>query len=303
MSAPPEVSPAAVLASRLDPSSPEYAADREAMLAALAGVDEVAAKVLEAGGTKYVDRHHARGKLTARERVDLLLDPDAAFLEIGALAGAHEPDLTTPGAGLVVGIGAVSGVECLIVANEPTVKGGSITPIGVTKQLRALEIAERNRLPVIALVESGGADLPRQADLFVPGGRTFRAMTRLSAQGIPTIALVFGSSTAGGAYMPGMSEYTVFVRGQATGVAIGPCSSPCMSQSRACRASLSTEASWSMPPVGAPTKSFSAVRASATQAVRGRSRPRTSFTATSAPLASSRARCASMPSLLRKVQY
>jgi acetyl-CoA carboxylase carboxyltransferase component len=222
MSAPPEISPAAVLGSRLDPSSPEYAADREAMLAALAGVDEVAAKVLEAGGTKYVDRHHARGKLTARERVDLLLDPDAAFLEIGALAGAHEPDLTTPGAGLVVGIGAVSGVECLVVANEPTVKGGSITPIGVTKQLRALEIAERTRLPVIALVESGGADLPRQADLFVPGGRTFREMTRLSAQGIPTIALVFGSSTAGGAYMPGMSEYTVFVRGQATVYLGGP---------------------------------------------------------------------------------
>ena len=222
MSAPPEISPSAVLGSRLDPSSPEYAADREAMLAALAGVDEVAARVLESGGAKYVDRHHERGRLTARERVDLLLDPDAAFLEIGALAGAHEPDLTTPGAGLVVGIGAVSGVECLIVANEPTVKGGSITPIGVTKQLRALEIAERNRLPVIALVESGGADLPRQADLFVPGGRTFREMTRLSAQGIPTIALVFGSSTAGGAYMPGMSEYTVFVRGQATVYLGGP---------------------------------------------------------------------------------
>ena len=207
-----------MLGSRLDPSSAEFAADREAMLAALAGVDEVAATVLAAGGAKYVDRHHERGRLTARERVDLLLDPDAAFLEIGALAGAHEPDLTTPGAGLVVGIGAVSGVECLIVANEPTVKGGSITPIGVTKQLRGLEIAERNRLPVVALVESGGADLPRQADLFVPGGRTFREMTRLSAQGIPTIALVFGSSTAGGAYMPGMSEYTVFVRGPGDGL-------------------------------------------------------------------------------------
>jgi len=106
----PDISPSAVLGSRLDPTSAEFAADREAMLAALAGVDEVAATVLAAGGAKYVDRHHERGRLTARERVDLLLDPDAAFLEIGALAGAHEPDLTTPGAGLVVGIGAVSGV-------------------------------------------------------------------------------------------------------------------------------------------------------------------------------------------------
>lgn len=214
--------PSAVLRSRLDPSSDTYAADRDAMLAALADVHTVQDTVLAAGGARSVDRHHDRGKLTARERVDLLLDEDAPFLEIAALAGAHEPDLTTPGAGLVCGIGAVSGVECLIVANEPTVKGGTITPIGVTKQLRALEVAERNRLPVIALVESGGADLPRQADLFVPGGRSFREMTRLSAAGIPTIALVFGSSTAGGAYMPGMSEYTVFVRGQAAVYLGGP---------------------------------------------------------------------------------
>ena len=211
-----------MLTSRLDPSSGTFTADRDAMTAALAEVDAVVETVLAAGGAKYVDRHHERGKLTARERVDLLLDADAPFLEVAALAGAHEPDLTTPGAGLICGIGPVSGVDCMIVANEPTVKGGSITPIGVTKQLRALEIAERNRLPVVALVESGGADLPRQADLFVPGGRTFREMTRLSAAGIPTISLVFGSSTAGGAYMPGMSEYTVFVRGQATVYLGGP---------------------------------------------------------------------------------
>jgi acetyl-CoA carboxylase carboxyltransferase component len=210
------------LRSALDPSSETFAADRDAMLAALADVDAVVDTVLEAGGAKYVDRHHERGKLTARERVDLLLDPDAPFLEIAALAGAHEPDLTTPGAGLICGIGPVAGVDCMVIANEPTVKGGSITPIGVAKQLRALEIAERNRLPVVALVESGGADLPRQADLFVPGGRTFREMTRLSAAGIPTISLVFGSSTAGGAYMPGMSEYTVFVRNQATVYLGGP---------------------------------------------------------------------------------
>lgn len=214
--------PSSVLRSHLDTASDTYAADRDAMLAALAEVHAVQDVVLSAGGARSVDRHHDRGKLTARERVDLLLDEDGPFLEIAALAGAHEPDLTTPGAGLVCGIGPVSGVECLIVANEPTVKGGTLTPIGVTKQLRALEIAERNRLPVLALVESGGADLPRQADLFVPGGRTFREMTRLSAAGIPTIALVFGSSTAGGAYMPGMSEYTVFVRGQAAVYLGGP---------------------------------------------------------------------------------
>jgi len=211
-----------VLRSHLDPGSDTYVADRAAMLDALGALDTVVDTVLAAGGTQYVDRHHERGRLTARERVDLLLDPDAPFLEVAALAGAHEPDRTTPGAGLICGIGPVSGVDCVLVANEPTVKGGSLTPIGVTKQLRALEIAERNRLPVIALVESGGADLPRQADLFVPGGRTFREMTRLSAAGIPTISLVFGSSTAGGAYMPGMSEYTVFVRGQATVYLGGP---------------------------------------------------------------------------------
>ncbi len=211
-----------VLRSHLDPGSDTYVADRAAMLDALGALDTVVDTVLAAGGTQYVDRHHERGRLTARERVDLLLDPDAPFLEVAALAGAHEPDRTTPGAGLICGIGPVSGVDCVLVANEPTVKGGSLTPIGVTKQLRALEIAERNRLPVIALVESGGADLPRQADLFVPGGRTFREMTRLSAAGIPTISLVFGSSTAGGAYMPGMSEYTVFVRGEATVYLGGP---------------------------------------------------------------------------------
>jgi acetyl-CoA carboxylase carboxyltransferase component len=211
-----------VLRSRLDTTSDTYAADVDAMLGALAEVRAVQDVVLEAGGARSVDRHHGRGKLTARERVDLLLDEDGPFLEIAALAGAHEPDLTTPGAGLVCGIGPVSGVECLILANEPTVKGGTLTPIGVTKQLRALEIAERNRLPVVAMVESGGADLPRQADLFVPGGRTFREMTRLSAAGIPTISLVFGSSTAGGAYMPGMSEYTVFVQGQAAVYLGGP---------------------------------------------------------------------------------
>ena len=211
-----------VLRSRLDTASGTYAADRDAMLAALEPLAALAATVHAAGGEKYVARHRGRGKLLARERVDLLLDEDAPFLELSAYAGAHDPENEQPGARVITGIGPVSGVECLVIANQATVKGGSMSPAGVAKQLRALEIAERNRLPVVSLVESGGADLPRQADIFVPGGRTFRDLSRLSAQGIPTVALVFGSSTAGGAYVPGMSEYTVFVDGQASVYLGGP---------------------------------------------------------------------------------
>ena len=159
--------------------------------------------------------------MLARERVDLLLDEDAPFLELSVFAGAHE-DGEHPGGRLVTGIGQVSGVECMVIANEATVKGGSMSPASVARQLRALDVAERNRLPVVSLVQSGGADLPRQAEMFVPGGRIFRQLTRLSAAGIPTIALVFGSSTAGGAYMPGMSEYTVFVKDQAAVYLGGP---------------------------------------------------------------------------------
>ena len=125
-----------------------------------------------------------RGRLLARERVDLLLDEDAPFLELSSYAGAHEPD-GQPGAGLITGSARSSGVECMIIANQSTVKGGSLNPAAVDKQLRALDIAERNRLPVITLVESGGADLPSQADIFVPGGRTFRELTRLSARRDP----------------------------------------------------------------------------------------------------------------------
>ncbi|GAA1275288.1 carboxyl transferase domain-containing protein [Pseudonocardia aurantiaca] len=212
----------AVLRSRLDTASAEYAADREAMLGALEPLAALAATVHAAGGERPVARHRQRGKLLARERVDLLLDEDAPFLELSAFAGAHDPETEQPGARVITGIGPVSGVECMVVANEATVKGGSVSPAGVAKQLRALEIAERNRLPVVSLVESGGADLPRQADIFVPGGRTFRDLSRLSAQGIPTIALVFGSSTAGGAYVPGMSEHTVFVAGAASVYLGGP---------------------------------------------------------------------------------
>ncbi len=188
---------ATVLRSVLDPRSEEYRTGREAMLASLADVRAVWARVLAAGGEAYVARHRGRGKLLARERVELLVDPDGPFLELSALAGAHavDPvgDREAAGGALITGIGPVSGVECVVIANEPTIKGGAVSPTTVAKQLRALEIAERNRLPVVTLVESAGADLPRQAEIFVPGGRIFRELSRLSAGGIPTVSLVFGS--------------------------------------------------------------------------------------------------------------
>jgi acetyl-CoA carboxylase carboxyltransferase component len=210
-----------VLRAGLNPATEEFQRDRAAMLAALESIAVLAREVLHAGGEKAVTRHHARGRLLARGRVDLLLDEDAPFLELSCYAGADEPG-GQPGGRLITGIGPVSGILCMVIANQPTVKGGSLNPAAVAKQLRALDIAYRNRLPVITLVESGGADLPRQGEIFVPGGRIFREITRLSAAGVPTISLVFGSSTAGGAYMPGMSEYTVLVRDAATVYLGGP---------------------------------------------------------------------------------
>src|SRR6201747_503633 len=166
------------------------------MLAKLADLDAEHAKAVGGGGQKYVDRHHARGKLLPRERIELLVDPGSAFLELSPLAGWGS-DFAV-GASLVTGIGVVEGVECLITANDPTVKGGASNPWTLRKSLRANEIAFQNRLPVVSLVESGGADLPTQKEIFIPGGALFRDLTRLSAEGIPTIALVFGNSTAGG---------------------------------------------------------------------------------------------------------
>jgi acetyl-CoA carboxylase carboxyltransferase component len=194
--------------------------NREAMLEKLTALDEEHQKALAGGGEKYVARHHQRGKLLARERIELLIDPDSAFLELSPLAGWGS-DFTV-GASLVTGIGVVEGVECLITANDPTVKGGASNPWTLRKALRADEIARANRLPVISLVESGGADLPTQKEIFIPGGAMFRNLTRLSAEGIPTIALVFGNSTAGGAYIPGMSDYVVMVDGAAKVFLAGP---------------------------------------------------------------------------------
>ncbi len=177
-------------------------------------------EAMAGGGDKYVARHHKRGKLLARERIEPLLDRDSPFLELSPVAGASTE--YSVGAAVVAGIGVIEGTECIIVASDPTDKGGAINPIGLAKGLRALEIAGQNRMPVMYLVESAGGDLPRQIDVFLPGGKTFRELTRLSADGIPTIALLFGSSTAGGAYLPGMSDYTVFVEGRAKVFLGGP---------------------------------------------------------------------------------
>ncbi len=209
-----------VLASALNPSDPDYREHREVMLAKLAELDAEHAKALAGGGEKYVERHRKRGKLLARERIELLLDPDTPFLELSPLA-AWGSDWTV-GASLVTGIGVVEGVECVITANDPTVRGGASNPWSLRKALRANDIALANRLPVISLVESGGADLPSQKEIFIPGGAIFRDLTRLSAAGIPTIAVVFGNSTAGGAYVPGMSDHTIMVKERAKVFLGGP---------------------------------------------------------------------------------
>ncbi|MCW2774708.1 MAG: Propionyl-CoA carboxylase, partial [Nocardioides sp.] len=194
--------------------------NREAMLEKLADLDAEHAKAVAGGGEKYVARHHDRGRLMPRERIELLVDEGSAFLELSPLAGWGS-DFTV-GASVVTGIGVVEGVECMITANDPSVKGGASNPWTVKKIFRASQIAEENGLPSISLVESGGADLPTQKEIFIPGGKLFRDITRASARKEPTIALVFGNSTAGGAYVPGMSDYTVMVREQAKVFLGGP---------------------------------------------------------------------------------
>ncbi|MBO0830058.1 MAG: acyl-CoA carboxylase subunit beta, partial [Streptosporangiales bacterium] len=209
-----------VLRSMLDTSDETYRQNRDAQLTALADLEEQLDLARAGGGRKYVDRHRARGRLPVRERVELLVDRDAPFLELSALA-AWGTEFTV-GASVVTGVGVVSGVECVVIAHDPTVRGGAMNPYSLRKTLRALEIARTNRLPVINLVESGGADLPTQSDLFVHAGKIFHDLTELSGMGIPTVALVFGNSTAGGAYVPGMCDYAVLVDGQAKVFLGGP---------------------------------------------------------------------------------
>lgn len=196
--------------SALGVRGPEFAERRAIMLERLAEVAAAHADALAGGGPAYQERHRGRGKLLARERIELLLDPDTPFLELSPLAGWGS-DYTT-GASIVTGIGVIEGVECVVTANDPTVRGGASNPWTLKKALRANEIAFANRLPLVSLVESGGADLPSQKEIFIPGGALFRDLTRLSAAGIPTVAVVLGNSTAGGAYVPGMSDHVIMVK-------------------------------------------------------------------------------------------
>jgi len=193
---------------------------RTAMLDKIAALDAEHAKAVDGGGQKYVDRHHKRGKLLARERIELLVDEGSAFLELSPLAGWGSDYKV--GASVVTGIGVIEGVECMVIANDPTVRGGASNPWTVKKLFRAAQIARENRLPTVNLVESGGADLPSQKEIFIPGGDLFRGLTKASAAKTPTIALVFGNSTAGGAYVPGMSDYVVMVKEQAKVFLGGP---------------------------------------------------------------------------------
>jgi len=208
------------LGSTLDLAGEACRQNRAAQQAALAALEEQLELVRAGGGAKYAQRHHRRGRLLARERIELLLDRDAPFLELSPLAAWGTQ--FTVGASIVTGLGVVSGVECVIIAHDPTVRGGTMNPYTLRKNLRALDIAKRNRLPVINLVESGGADLPTQSELFVHAGKIFQGLTELSGLGIPTVALVFGNSTAGGAYVPGMCDYAVLVDRQAKVFLGGP---------------------------------------------------------------------------------
>ncbi len=194
----------------VDPRSENFRRNQEAMLTLLEELDEQLAESRAGGGEKYVERHRGRGKLLPRERIELMLDRDSPFLELMPFVGWGSNYKV--GGSVAAGIGVVEGILCMLIANDPTVRGGALNPFAWRKISRMLEIAGENRLPVINFVESGGADLPSQAELFVPGGQLFRELTRLSAAAIPTVALVFGNSTAGGAYIPGMSDYTIFVK-------------------------------------------------------------------------------------------
>jgi acetyl-CoA carboxylase carboxyltransferase component len=215
----------AVLTSQLDREAEEFARRRERMEELVAELRDRSEQVARGGGEKATERHRSRGKLPARERVDLLVDPGTAFLELNALAAWEMYDDGAPSAGIVTGIGVVEGRECVIVANDATVKGGSYFPLTVKKHLRAQEVAEQNRLPCIYLVDSGGAFLPLQAEVFPDRehfGRIFYNQAQMSAQGIPQIAVVMGSCTAGGAYVPAMSDETVIVRDTGTIFIGGP---------------------------------------------------------------------------------
>ncbi|MET1076735.1 MAG: carboxyl transferase domain-containing protein [Pseudomonas sp.] len=213
------------LHTQLNTRSPEFTANRAAMLTQVEDLRALLGRVQDGGGAKAQERHTSRGKLLPRERIDCLLDPGSPFLEIAPLAAHEVYGEEVPAAGVIAGIGRVEGVECLILANDATVKGGSYYPLTVKKHLRAQAIAQENRLPCIYLVDSGGANLPRQDEVFPDRehfGRIFFNQANMSAQGIPQIAVVMGSCTAGGAYVPAMADEAIMVRQQATIFLAGP---------------------------------------------------------------------------------
>ncbi|MCW1936961.1 methylcrotonoyl-CoA carboxylase [Pseudomonas sp. MDMC_285] len=215
----------AILHTQINTRSPEFATNQAAMLTQVDELRALLARIHEGGGAKAQERHTSRGKLLPRERINRLLDAGSPFLEIGQLAAHEVYGEDVPAAGVIAGIGRVEGVECMIVANDATVKGGSYYPLTVKKHLRAQAIARENRLPCIYLVDSGGANLPRQDEVFPDRehfGRIFFNQANMSARGIPQIAVVMGSCTAGGAYVPAMSDETIMVRNQATIFLAGP---------------------------------------------------------------------------------
>ena len=214
-----------LLSSNLSPKSAAFAANRKAMLEALSHVETAAQAAMAGGGKSAQERHTSRGKLLPRDRVNRLLDPGSPFLEVGLFAAHGLYDGDAPGAGLITGIGRIEGRECMIVCNDATVKGGTYYPLSVKKHLRAQEIAAENRLPCIYLVDSGGANLPNQDEVFPDRdhfGRIFYNQANMSAAGIPQIAVVMGSCTAGGAYVPAMSDEAIIVKEQGTIFLGGP---------------------------------------------------------------------------------
>ena len=225
--------PAPVLRTAVDPRDGAFLANSGQMLGLLAEIGRLLEQASLGGGEKAIERHRGRGKMTVRERIALLLDPDTPFLELSPLAG-YQTNYAV-GGGMVLGIGVVEGTECVIVGNDPTDLGGAMTAVSIRKLMRALEVARDNRMPYIQFVESAGGDLRglssgddpaavmrRNLSHFAESGRMFHDITELSALGIPTMSVVFGSSTAGGAYQPGMSDYNIFVRDRAKVFLGGP---------------------------------------------------------------------------------
>ncbi|WP_454864968.1 geranyl-CoA carboxylase subunit beta [Pseudomonas rhizophila] len=213
-----------VIESHLDPHSADFARNHAAMLAGVAHLRQIEQAVLEKAAQAQA-RFEQRGQLLPRERLNLLLDPGAPFLELASLAGYKlhdDKDGSQAGGGLIAGIGYVSGVQVLVVANNSAIKGGTISPSGLNKTLRLQQIAMENKLPVITLAESGGANLNYAAQIFVEGARSFANQARMSAMGLPQITVVHGSATAGGAYQPGLSDYVVVVRDKARLFLAGP---------------------------------------------------------------------------------